>query len=125
LRTTKGLPVIVLVEDDDGLRGALDRMLAVSGFQAMSFGTAEGARDRAPWENVACVVADIRLPGMSGFDLVAWLRDSWPQTSVIVITAAPSPRTREIAASLGVSACLEKPVRRHALVGAIRDALAA
>lgn len=124
-RTPKaqGVPAIVLVEDDDGLRGALDTMLTVSGFRVLAFATAEQARDAAPWDGAACLVVDLRLPGMSGLDLLRWLRHSGRGLPAIVIAAAPGEGSREGARLLGASAFLEKPIHRHAIVTAICDAV--
>jgi FixJ family two-component response regulator len=117
------LPMIVLVEDDDGLRSALVGMLSVSGFRMLAFATAENARDYAKWDDAACIVADVRLPGMSGFDLLRWLRRSGRSLPAIVMTAAAGERARDEATALGVSAYLEKPVDGRRLVTAIRKAI--
>lgn len=120
----QGSPVIVLVEDDDGLRGALVRMLSLCGFRTLGFATAEAARDAAPWHTAACLVVDVRLPGISGFDLIAWLRRTDRDLPFVVITAAPTLRARNQAILLGASSVLEKPIHRRALVAAIRKAIA-
>lgn len=117
------LPIIVLVEDDDGLRGALLSMLAVRGFAVHPFATGESARDAAPWDRAACLVADIRLPGISGLDLMQWLHHSGRHVPTIAMTAAPSQQARDLARSLGVHAFLEKPVAGNVLVAAIREAI--
>ena len=119
----QGTPAIVLVEDDDGLRGALVGMLTVCGFEVLPFSTAEGARDDAPWDRTACLLADIRLPGISGFDLIEWLRRSGRQVPSIAMTAAPSQQARDVAKSLGVRAFFEKPIPGPVLVAAIRAAI--
>jgi FixJ family two-component response regulator len=115
--------MIILVEDDDGFRSALVSMLSVCGFRVLAFATAERARDSAAWDDAACLVADIRLPGISGFDLLRWLRRSGHGLPAIVITAASSKRARDEAAALGVAAYLEKPVHGRRLVTAIRKAI--
>lgn len=119
----QGIPAIVLVEDDDGLRGALVGMLTVCGFDVLPFATAERARDTAPWERTACLLADIRLPGISGFDLIHWLRRAGHDVPAITMTAAPSQHGRDVARALGVRAFLEKPVPGPVLVAAIRAAI--
>lgn len=116
-------PVIVLVEDDDGLRHALVKMLAVSGFRVLAFASAEHARDAAAWDHAACLVADIRLSGISGLDLIRSLRQSGRHMPAIVITAAPTAQVRNMAKNLGVRTFLEKPVRGNLLVAAIREAI--
>jgi len=120
-----GSPVIVLVEDDDALRGALVRMLSIRGCDVLPFAAAEDARDAAPWDCTACLLADVRLPGMSGFDLIAWLRRSRHDVPAIAMTAAPNQQARDLAEFLGVRAFLEKPIPGRVLVAAIRAAIVA
>ncbi len=118
-----GAPVIVLVEDDDALRGALVRMLSISGFDVLPFATAEDARDAAPWDRTACLLADVRLPGMTGLDFIDWLRRNGHPVPVIAMTAAPTQQACHFAKRLGVRAFLEKPIPLQVLVAAIRAAI--
>lgn len=116
---------LVLVEDDNALRGALVTMLRVSGFRVASFASAEAALGEARWDLADCLVADIRLPGMSGWELIASLRQAGRRMPVVVISADAGQRAHETAERLSVSTFLEKPVARRALVAAIREAIAA
>lgn len=116
---------LVLVEDDDALRGALVTMLRVAGFRVASYATAEAALGEAHWDLADCLVADIRLPGMSGWELIESLRHAGRRTPVVVISADAGHQAHRTAERLGVARYLEKPVAGRTLVAAIRHAIAA
>jgi two-component system CheB/CheR fusion protein len=118
-----GLPVVVVVEDDDRLREALARVLAVSGFRVVPFSSSEAAIEEAPWAAAACLLLDIHLPGMSGLELLQFLRERNSRMPAIVLTADTRGTVREAAMRLGVSAYLEKPARGHRVVAAIRETM--
>jgi FixJ family two-component response regulator len=119
----KGRPVVVLVEDDERLRDALMGVLTVSGFRVAPFSSTEAAVEAAPWATAACLIVDIRLPGMSGLELLRYLRGRGDSMPVIVLTADTRRATREAATSLGVSTYLEKPVRGRVVAAAVREAI--
>ncbi len=118
-----GAVPVVLVEDDDGLRDAVVGMLAASGFDVMPFATAEAALAQAPWDNAACVVIDVRLPGLSGLELLRRVRRRAATLPAIVVTADERATTRAAAARLGAAAYLEKPVPGRTIVAAVRAAV--
>lgn len=67
-------PKVVVVEDDESMRRAIERLLDVAGFHIAAYPSAEAVlADRAD-EAATCVVSDLKLPGMSGLDLLAELR---------------------------------------------------
>ena len=113
--------MIGVVEDDPSFRRALQRLLSAAGFNVATFASAEeflaSERPGAP----ACLVLDIHLDGMSGFDLQQRLATAGVPIPTIFITAHDDPVTRERARS-GV-AYLRKPFREDALIGAIQQAL--
>jgi len=117
-------PTVVLVEDDDGLRGAVAGMLAASGFRVMPFATAEAAHAEAPWDTAACVIVDVRLPRMSGLELLQRLPRRAAELPAIVFTADDRQATRDAAARLGVSAYLQKPLHGRKIIAAVRAAVA-
>ena len=118
-----GRPAIVLVEDDEPLRGALAGMLSISGFSVAAFASAEAAREGAPWAAAACLVVDVRLPGISGLQLLRWLREGGNDVPAIVLTADTRGVMRDAAMHLGVAAYLEKPAAGRVLTAAIRAAI--
>ena|SRR5215471_13900076 len=119
----KTWPAVVLVEDDERLRDALTGVLSISGLRVATFATAESALEEAPWSTAACLIVDIRLPGMPGLELLRRLRGRGDAMPAIVITADMRRATRDAAMRLGVSAYLEKPVPGRALAAAVRKAI--
>ena len=111
---------VLIIEDDDSLRPALERLLHIAGFQVATYASAEAllAEDAAA-EGAACVVSDLKLPALSGFDVLTEMRarDSCPPS--ILITAYDAPGLREEAARRGAAAYLSKPFRGAALLETI------
>jgi FixJ family two-component response regulator len=116
-------PVIAVVEDDFALSEALERLLRATGFEALVFSDAEkfGQSDR--FEELACLVLDLNLPGRSGFELMEELRGTGVPLPVILMTADDSPAMLNRAAQSHCSALLLKPFEAPELVACIRQVL--
>ena len=112
---------IGVVEDDPSFLRALGRLLGAAGFSVVPFASAEEFLASESVEAVSCLVLDVNLGGMSGFDLQQRLAAAGSTIPTIFITAHDDPITRARARS-GV-AYLRKPFREGALLGAIRGAL--
>ena len=112
---------IGVVEDDPSFLRALRRLLSGAGFSVATFASAEEFLTSESAEATACLVLDVHLGGMSGFDLQQQLAVAGRGIPTIFITAHDDSVTRERARS-GV-AYLRKPFREEALVAAIRKAL--
>src|SRR5260221_854906 len=67
--------LVAVVDDDELLRASLQRLLKVAGLDVVSFGTAEDFLKSGKLRDVGCLVADVRMPGMSGLELLAKLKD--------------------------------------------------
>lgn len=113
--------IIGVVEDDPSYRRALRRLLSAAGFRVAAFASAEEFLASKSAGGTACLVLDVYLGGMSGFDLQQRLAHDGVPIPAIFITAHDDPVTRERARS-GV-AYLQKPFREAALIGAIQQAL--
>ncbi|MGE5713133.1 MAG: response regulator [Betaproteobacteria bacterium] len=111
--------VVILVEDDTGLRCALERLLRASGFDARAFASGEDALVTFHQDKVDCLVVDLNLPAMSGFDLIDWLRERHIEVPAVVISAQDEPRVRAAAHARGVSHFLPKPFPGSALIRAL------
>jgi FixJ family two-component response regulator len=111
--------VVILVEDDAGLRCALERLLRASGFDAKSFGSAEEALRIFDQEPVDCLVVDVNLPAVSGLDLIDRLRERQVAVPAIVISAQDEQHIRSAARTRGVSHFLAKPFLGSALIRAL------
>ena len=113
-----------MVEDDSGMREALQRMLRASGFEARGYASAEDFLDASPAADPGCLVVDIRLPGASGLDLQRRLLETGREYPVIFITAHDTAAARQEARRLDAVAFLIKPFEGRTLVSAVDEALA-
>jgi FixJ family two-component response regulator len=114
---------IAIIEDDASFRRALERLMRASGIEVHSFASAEEFLESAPAESFACLILDIDLPGMSGFDLVDHLSASAALPAVIFITAQDDDSLRERASVIPNTAYLRKPFVGAALLGTVRSLL--
>lgn len=117
------LPTIVVVNDDSALRHALRFALGVEGFSVRTFARGEDLLGSADLADLACVVADARLPDMSGLDLVAQLRRRRDGLPAILLTTDPTLRLRREAGDAGV-ALIEQPLRGDSVVNVVVALLA-
>jgi FixJ family two-component response regulator len=111
---------IILVEDDDSMREAFKRLLQFAGFECVAYTSAEALLSAPTGQGAACVVSDLKLPRMSGLELLFELRarGGWPP--LILITAHDAPALREEALRCGAADYLAKPFRGTALLDAIK-----
>jgi len=109
-----------VVEDDDSMRQAIERVLNASGIATAAYVSAEQLLAVGPVEGDACIVSDLKLPKMSGLELLTELRSRGVCQPLILITAHDSPNVRKQAEQSGVAAYLAKPFLGHALVAAVR-----
>ena len=117
-------PLISIIEDDEGLREALQRMLRAYGFATAAFASAEQFLDSAQPHQTACLVSDVRMPGMTGFGLHRHLVANGCRIPTILITACPTSDEREQALALGVMSYLAKPFSDRIFLATVREALA-
>ena len=116
-------PVVIVVDDDDSLRDALRRLLDAAGFSPMAYASGEALLADGLCPAAACVVTDLKLPGMSGLDLLARLKALPAPVPVVLMTAHDDPATREDVLQHGASAYIAKPFRGTALLQVIRSVL--
>ena len=110
-----GCGQVVLVEDDTGMREALERVLVAAGFGVSAFASAEAAlQDRATLD-ANCLVLDIHLPGLSGFELYERLVGVGRKPAVVFITARDDALYQDRARRLGALDYLVKPFSGRAL----------
>lgn len=108
--------VVILVEDDTGLRRALERLLRASGFDTKAFSSAEDALVIFAQEAVDCLVVDLNLPAMSGLDLIDRLRECHIDVPAVIISAQDEPRVQTAARARGVAHFLPKPFLGSTLI---------
>jgi FixJ family two-component response regulator len=116
-------PTIAIVDDDKGVRDALQRMLRSHGFTVAVYDSAEHFLADAGPGHVACLIADVRMPGMTGIALHDHLTARGVRLPTILITARPSSGERQRAIGLGAASYLAKPLSEQILLDTVREAL--
>lgn len=117
-------PRIAVVDDDQSVREALENLISSVGYEVDLFESAEDFLESAEMNNTACLVLDLRMPGMSGLELQHKLRDEGRNTPVIIVTAHGQDTARKEALAAGAVAFLNKPFQEDVLLGAINSAIA-
>jgi FixJ family two-component response regulator len=111
---------VYVVDDDDSICKALKRLLKASGFQALTFESAEDFLESTTGMEKGCLVLDISLPVMTGLDLQEKIASRGANCPVIIITAHDNPQWREQAIKAGAVAYLKKPFGEQSLLDAVR-----
>ena len=115
--------LIAIVDDDRWMRRSLERLLKSAGFRAESFPSAEDFLDASDHERIGCIILDITLPGMSGFELDRRLAEKHNRLPVVFVSAHDEPKVRNEAAQAEAVAFLGKPFDDNALLNAVNTAL--
>lgn len=113
---------LVVVDDDESVRRALKRLLQSSGYQVLTFESAESLLSSGSLVGKVCLILDIRLPGMSGVELHDSLVSSGLKVPMVFMTAHEIPQWREMEDKAGGIPCLRKPFGEHSLLCAIHAA---
>jgi RNA polymerase sigma factor (sigma-70 family) len=116
-------PTVFVVEDDEAVRTSLRTLLRLKGLASEGFASAE--EFLAAWQPrwAGCLVVDLRMPGMSGLELLGRLRELGCDLPAIVITAHGDVANTRSSFRAGAVDFFEKPVDNEALLAAIREAL--
>lgn len=117
-------PMVAIVDDDDDVREALSDLLGVVGLKSRAFDRAEALLAELELGGFDCIVTDVRMPGMSGLQLLLRLSDLGESVPVIVITSDADPTIGSRALASGAHAHLVKPVADCTLLLHLESALA-
>ena len=115
--------MVAIVDDDDLMRSALQGLLKSAGLPAQAFASAEEFLKSGQQDQVGCLVADIRMPGMSGLELQAKLNADHRRIPTIFITAHGDEKMRMQALRAGAVEFMAKPFDDEALLESVRAAL--
>lgn len=115
---------IVVVEDDPGMRTAIERVLELGGYWTSTFPSAETCLEATHTTPVGCLVLDVHLPGISGYELYSRLLELDPTVPAVFITGHDDARTRAQAGEAGASAYLAKPFAGRELLREVERAIA-
>ncbi|MDM0108006.1 response regulator [Variovorax sp. J22R24] len=114
---------VLVVDDDDSMRQAIERLLTAAGLKTGIFASAEALLASSEIAGADCIVSDFHLPGMSGLDLLAELRRRGNAAPVVLITAHDSPELRAESILRGAVGYLSKPFHSKDLLAAIEAAV--
>jgi FixJ family two-component response regulator len=114
---------VAIVEDDDSVRNALQGVMKAVGLRAQAFASAEEFLNSGELQHTACLIADIRLPGISGLELQQRLNAEQVTIPVMLITAHGDDAVRTQALRAGAILFLTKPFDDDVLIESVRAAL--
>jgi FixJ family two-component response regulator len=115
--------LVAILDDDDSMRSALQGLLKSAGMPAQAFASAEEFLKSGQQHKTACLIADIRMPGMSGLELQAHLNAEHCRIPTIFITAHGDAKMRLQALRAGAVEFLSKPFDDEVLLESVRAAL--
>jgi two-component system response regulator FixJ len=116
-------PTIYIIDDDDAVRQSLQFMLKAAGITARTFESAKAFMEVLPQVTSGCVVTDVRMPEITGIDLLRHVTKTNPDLPVIVITGHGDISLAVEAMKIGATDFLEKPFDGQQLLTAVRSAL--
>jgi FixJ family two-component response regulator len=123
MATNGNTKLVAIVDDDDLMRTAVQGLLRSAGWPAQAFTSAEEFLQSGQQRQIACLIADIRMPGMSGLELQARLNAEHCRIPTIFITAHGDAKMRMQALRAGAVEFLAKPFDDEALLESVRAAL--
>jgi FixJ family two-component response regulator len=123
MATADSSSLVAIVDDDDLMRSALQGLLKAVGLPAQAFASAEEFLESGQQSDTACLITDVRMPGISGLELQARLNADRIRIPTIFITAHWDERVRMQALRAGAVEFLAKPFDNHALLATVRAAL--
>ena len=112
-----------VIDDDEALRDSLTFLLRTARLDVLSYPTATAFLEALPEANLSCVITDVRMPGMSGIDLLRRLRERKISVPVIVITGHGDIPLAVEAMRIGAIDFLEKPFDDEVLIASVKAAL--
>jgi len=115
--------LVAIVDDDDAVRIALEGLLRSAGLTARAFESAEKFIESGQQLHTACLITDIRMPGMSGLELQAKLNAEHCRIPIVFITAHGDTQMRMQALRAGAVEFLAKPFNDEALLETVGAAL--
>src|SRR5687768_4642829 len=116
------MPRILVIDDDPGVRDSMERMLRVAGYTVQSVPTGEDGFELAKGGSFDVVLSDMRMPGLSGLDVLRKLREMRVDAAFIIMTGFGTVDTAVEAMKLGAVDFVQKPFFRDELLMRVRSA---
>jgi len=116
-------PIVFVVDDDQSVREGIQSLLTSAGFSVDTFPTAEMFLNHPHPDRPACVILDVRMPGLSGLDLQRELTKIGVSIPIIFVTGHGNVRMTAQAMKAGAVEFLTKPFREQELIDAVRESI--
>lgn len=123
-RLPKVTKAVFVIDDDESVGKAITRLLVLEGYNAESFLSARSFLDSVPFDATGCVISDIYMPEIDGFELQRMMRQLGYKTPLILISAHAKAGDRERALERGAFGFLVKPFDDESLLALVREATA-
>ena len=114
---------ILIVDDDQSIRGLMERIVTTAGFKVISASGGQEALDQVTRQHIDIVLLDMNMPRISGMEVLQQLSTQWPEICVIMVTGAADLQTGVKAIKLGAYDYVTKPFNNDALIFKIQMAL--
>jgi two-component system, LuxR family, response regulator FixJ len=123
MSTMQPEPIVYVIDDDDAVRQSLEFLLKTAGVNVRGFDSAKAFLEVLPGIKSGCIISDVRMPEITGIDLLRRLKDGGHDLPVIVITGHGDVSLAVEAMKIGAVDFLEKPFDDDLLLAAVRAAL--
>jgi FixJ family two-component response regulator len=124
IQLSKTCPLVAVVDDEESIGRALKRLLRASGLEVVTYSSGGEFLDSLKANRPDCIVLDIHMPQVSGFDVQAFVSRMRPRLPIVMITGRDAEETRQSVIEAGAVAYLCKPVDEQALLAAVTAAIA-
>jgi FixJ family two-component response regulator len=124
-RAPEQAPLVAIVDDDASVRQSTDRLIRSFAYRTQVFGSGEEFLSSSAAERAACLVLDVRMPGMDGLDIQRSLAERGTRIPIVFVTGQASDEEERCARSAGAVEFLRKPVPQASLRQAIESVVRA
>lgn len=115
--------VIFIIDDDELVRESMETLIRTLGYVTETFSSAEDCLSRGRIADASCLITDVQMPGMTGFELHKQLHADGHRVPVIFMSGRPGEAVLEAAMKAGATAFLQKPVSTDRLIDYLDKAL--
>jgi len=114
---------ILIVDDEVTVRLVLQRIVEEAGYGVVTAANGQEALDKMSQLNIGVVLLDIKMPGISGMEVLQQITTNWPETCVLMVTAVDDTQTAIEAMKLGAYDYITKPFKRDNVAQKLQEAI--
>jgi CheY-like chemotaxis protein len=116
--------IVAVVDDDPGVLRSLEYLLESADYSALLFASGSELLNSGRLQQIDCLISDLEMPGMDGYELLRMVRAARPNLPVILITAYPETLSRLSAPGITQYLCFSKPFQGPDLLAAVSESIA-